>query len=263
VNALDPANPGPVTADPNGHGTHVAGIIAALDDAQGVVGGAPGARLVPVRVLDANGAGWNSDVADAIRWAADIDTGNAAVISMSLGGPSSAAIAAAIHKVENDAGYTHPVIVAAAGNATCSGPQYPAALSSTTPEVIAVSALCKPGTTGSCPATTPFPADPYQLATFSSVVWNGSGTIRGLAAPGVAINSTWPSSGYATKSGTSMATPFVAAAAALVAAHCPAYGAADVVARLQSTAHDLGPAGPDKLYGAGMVDAQEAVALAC
>jgi serine protease len=263
VRASDVNNPPSVIGDFDGHGTHVAGILAALDDGQGVVGGAPGATLVPVRVLDASGSGFFSDVAAGILWAASTTKGDAAVISMSLGGGSDpgSVVGAAITAVEDptNSSYTHPVIVAAAGNSHCSSPIYPAAYSATHPQVLAVSALCKPGTTIDCPAQTPFPSDAYQLATFSSLPWSGVGTPTGIAAPGVQINSTWPSSGYAVLSGTSMATPFVSAAAALVVAHCPSDTAAEVVARLETSAHDLGRSGPDKLYGYGMLDANAAV----
>ncbi len=274
INAVNPNNPTQgVTSDPNGHGTHVAGILAANNNTQGVVGGAPGVTIVPVRVLNSSGSGAYSVVAAGILWAADRSKGNASVISMSLGGPDDGGlVGAALATVEDPANpqYTHPVVVIAAGNTGCAMPSFPAAYAGTNPyqpvsthaglrQVLAVSALCKPGITGSCPTASPFPADPFKLAVYSSLAWNGSGAPTGITAPGTDINSTLPWGSYGVKSGTSMATPFVAAAAALVVAHCPADTSTQVVTRLETAARDLGPAGPDKLYGFGMVDADNAV----
>ncbi len=123
--------------------------------------------------------------------------------------------------------------------------------------MLAVSAVCQ--TSGRTYVLhVPFPSDPYQLATFSSNAWSGSGPAAGIAAPGVSINSTYPPATYQQLSGTSMATPFVAAAAALVVAHCPSDSPTQIVSRLETTARDLGPTGPDELYGYGMLDADTA-----
>ena len=251
-----------VTTDPNGHGTHVSGIIAASDNTDGVVGGAPGVTLVPVRVLGAGGSGTYAAVAAGILWAADKNKGNASVISMSLGGGASASsVVTAVDTVEDltNANYTHPVIVVAAGNSTCVNPSFPASLSSDHPQVLAVSAVCKPGTTGRCTTANPFPSDGWRLADFSSLAWDGKGAPTGIAAPGVEIISTYNDGGYTSLSGTSMATPFVAAAAALLVKHCPSDTPTQIVSRLETSAHDLGPTGPDTLYGYGMLDADNAV----
>ena len=100
-------NPPVATTDPSssGHGTHVAGILSATSGQHlGVAGGAPGITLVPVRVLGTSGAGSYSDVAAGTLWAADVTKGNAAVITMSLGGKStSSSVTQAIADVENPA----------------------------------------------------------------------------------------------------------------------------------------------------------------
>jgi subtilisin family serine protease len=267
VDATDKANPPVASTDPSGsgHGTHVAGILSATEGNDlGVAGGAPGITLVPVRVLGVSGSGSFSDVAAGLLWAADVTKGNAAVITMSLGGSgTSSAVTQAIADIENpaNANYTHPVITVAAGNSECTAPEFPASLATTTPEMLSVAALCKVGTTGSCPSDTPWSADlPYKLATYSSRAWTGTGTPTGISAPGTEITSTFPGGAYGSLSGTSMATPFVAAAAALVRQHCPADSAAQVVNRLEASAHDLGRSGPDTLYGYGRLDAAAAVA---
>ena len=269
VLAIDKANPPVATTDPSssGHGTHVAGIVAAsAGNGIGVAGGAPGVTLVPVRVLGSSGSGSYSDVAAGILWAADVAKGNTTVITMSLGGKSSsAAVSEAIATVGDltNPNYTHPVITVAAGNSACTTPSFPASLAPTTPQMLPVSALCKVGTTGSCPTATPWPANlPYKLATYSSRAWSGLGTPTGISAPGTEIMSTLPGGNYGKLSGTSMATPFVAAAAALVQQHCPGDTAAQVVHRLEISARDLGPVGPDSLYGYGRLDPAAAV-LGC
>jgi subtilisin family serine protease len=270
VSASDKANPPADTTDPStsGHGTHVAGILAATaGNGVGVEGGAPDVILIPVRVLGVSGSGAYSDVAAGVLWAADVTKGNAKVITMSLGGPANTTLADAIATVEDSSNpnYTHPVITVAAGNNSCTTPSFPASLANSTPQMLSVSALCKVGTTSSCPTSTPWPADlPYKLATYSSRAWSATGTPTGISAPGTEINSTMPTtvsaSGYGMLSGTSMATPFVAAAAALVVQHCPSDTAAQVVSRLEHSARDLGPAGVDALYGYGKLDAAAAVA---
>ena len=239
----------PVTTDPSGHGTHVAGIVAAGESADSV-GGAPSVTVVPVRVLDASAGGFLSDVIAGILWAADPLGGRADVINLSLGAALTdpAAIAQIDDAVTTAAG-EGTVVVAAAGNSSCSLPEYPAA----SPGALSVAALCQPGSTHLCPTDSPWPSDGYQLATFSSR------SPGGVAAPGVDIPSALPGGTYGSKSGTSMAAPFVAATAALVRAHCPSLTVDEIGERIRASAHDLGPGGPDPLYGYGMVDAAAAV----
>ena len=117
------------TPDPDGHGTHVAGIVAAsTGNGVGVAGAAPGAEILPVTALCADGSGWDSDIANAIIWAVD---NGARVVNMSIAGPDSLAVAFAVQYARD----RDVVVVAAAGN---SGPgvstEYPAGY----PTVIAV-----------------------------------------------------------------------------------------------------------------------------
>ncbi|MCK5109653.1 MAG: S8 family serine peptidase, partial [Methanosarcinales archaeon] len=176
-----PANP-TKWDDDKGHGTHCAGIVAAVDNDGGVIGVAPEAYLYGVKVLDRTGSGYVSDTVAGIEWSVD---NGMQVISMSLGLGSHIVSLNNTCNTAHDAGI---VVVAAAGN---SGPNdttvsYPAKYDS----VIAVSAT----------------NDTDVVASFSS-----RGSEVELAAPGVRIYSTVPG-GYGTKSGTSMACPHVAGA---------------------------------------------------
>lgn len=225
--------------DDNGHGTHVAGTIAALDNAIGMKGTAYDANLFAVKTLNKQGSGFLSDVIEGIEWAINHD---ADVINMSLGTTNDIL---AFHDAVDAAESAGIVIVAAAGNNNSPGsnaPNYPAAYSS----VIAV------GATNAADA----------LASFST-----TGPQLELVAPGVDIESTWNNGGYNTISGTSMATPHVAGTAALVLS--VSGGVSDsngngfvndeVRDILTSTADQLGVEDRDDLYGYGLVDAEEAV----
>lgn len=201
--------------DDNGHGTHVAGTIAALKNGIGVVGVAPEAKLIAVKVLNRNGSGTWSSVICGIDWV----TANAAkykikVANMSLGGggvsdnncgntnndPMHRAICRS-----KDIGVTY---VVAAGNANSSASlSVPAAYDDA---VITVSALAdSDGILGGLGSSTAYGADD-TFATFSNY-----GSTVDLGAPGVDIYSTYKGGSYATLSGTSMATPHVSGAAAL------------------------------------------------
>lgn len=197
--------------DGNGHGTHVAGTISAKDDRVGVVGVAPGARLWAVRVLNNAGSGTTSSVICGIDWV----TANAATIevaNMSLGGSGSdttcGAKGGAYHNAicsSVNAGVTY---VVAAGNSAADSSGY---VPATFEEVITVSALADFNglPDGGAAATCRSDIDD-TFADFSNY-----GKDVDLIAPGVCINSTWKGGGYNTISGTSMASPHVAGAAAL------------------------------------------------
>jgi subtilisin len=218
--------------DENGHGTHVAGTIGALDNRYGVVGMAPGARIWPVRVLGPSGGGTMADVICGIdyvtRHAAQIEVAN-----VSLGaeggddGNCGRTNRDAMHRAicaSVAAGVTY---VVAAGNSRESAAWItPASYD----EVITVSALAdfngRPG--GGARATCRVGTDDRQ-APFSNY-----GRDVDLIAPGVCIRSTWMGGGYDTVSGTSMASPHVTGAAALYLARHPAARPAAVRAALRA-----------------------------
>ncbi|MBI1974811.1 MAG: S8 family peptidase [Parcubacteria group bacterium] len=229
-------NPRKSWNDDNGHGSHVAGIAAAVDNSIGVVGVGPAVDLYAIKVLNAAGSGYLSDVIEGIQWAV---SNGMQVVNMSLGTGSDIP---SFHEAVVAAKSAGVVVVAAAGN---SGGEvsYPAAY----PEVIAVSATDANNV----------------LASFSS-----RGAEVDLAAPGVSIYSTYKGSGYATLSGTSMAAPHVVGSAALVlnslvgAYDLNANGRWDpdeVQKKLQDRAGDLGDLGFDSFYGWGLVNAYSAV----
>ncbi len=193
--------------DDNGHGSHVAGTVAALDNDIGVVGVAPGARLWAVKVLDAQGSGAMSTIIAGIDYvttnAAQIDVAN-----MSLGCEcTSAALNEAI-KRSVQAGV---VYVVAAGNSAKDAKNYSPA---NHPDVITVSAIADfNGQAGGGASATCRSDVDDTLADFSNF-----GAVVEIAAPGVCINSTYKNGGYAVLSGTSMASPHVTGAAALYVA---------------------------------------------
>lgn len=227
--------------DDNGHGTHVAGTVAARDNGVGVVGAAPEAKLYALKVLNASGSGSFSNVIAALQWARD---NGMQVTNNSYGSKSDPGTI--VRQAFDNAGAAGVLHIAAAGNSgNCAGKNnsvgYPARYAS----VVAVAAT-DAGNKRAC---------------FSS-----TGPDVEISAPGVSINSTRRGGGYTVMSGTSMASPHVAGAAALVIAD----GITDVNGngrindevrtRLDSTATDLGKAGRDPQYGYGLVNAVAATA---
>ncbi|HEY0698059.1 MAG TPA: S8 family peptidase [Micromonospora sp.] len=222
---------GASAADGNGHGTHVAGTIGALDNSVGVVGVAPGARVWPVRVLNNSGSGSFADIICGIDYvtahASEIEVAN-----MSLGGSGSDSACGsnkdAMHEAicrSVAAGVTY--VVAAGNSAANSSTFVPAAYD----EVITVSALADfngvPGGGGAATCRTDVDD---TIADFSNY-----GADVDIMAPGVCILSTWKGSAYNTISGTSMASPHVAGGAALHKATNPAATPAAVKSALQAT----------------------------
>ena len=202
--------------DGNGHGTHVAGTIAARDNGDGVVGVAPGAPLYAVRVLNNAGSGSWSSIICGIDWV----TANAAsrgikVANMSLGGSGSdgGCNADALHKAICNSAAAGITYVVAAGNSGADLRNFvPAAFD----EVLSVTAAAdfdgRPGGLGSPTCR----ADVDETAAdFSNFATLASDQAHTIAAPGVCILSTWKGGGYDTISGTSMASPHMAGTAAL------------------------------------------------
>ena len=227
--------------DPNGHGTHVAGIVAArAGNKRGVAGLANQAKILPVRVLRTNGSGNTLTVARGINYA--VKKG-ADVINLSLAGDQGdAQIAAAVaYAVKKGV-----VVVAAAGNSGCGvkgsySPAYPAAY----PGVIAVGAT-----------------DRYDNVSS----YSNCGSYVDVVAPGTSIVSTTvdrpyyrvgcPSgTGYCRLSGTSMAAPYAAASAAILISRTKhRLGGAKVRALMTARADDVGAPGRDALAGYGLID---------
>lgn len=221
-------------ADDNDHGTHVAGTIAAkANNGIGVAGVAFNADLVICKALGGPlGTGSTADVANCIDWVA---SQGARVISMSLGGGTSTTLQNAVANAWNNG--NGAVIVAAAGNDGDSTLNYPAAYE----QVISVAA------TDSQDAR----------ASFS----NANADVE-LAAPGVDVLST-VRGGYATLSGTSMATPHVSAVAGVLRQLFPSENAAAIRTRLDAAVNDLGPAGRDATFGFGRVNLCKAAGGGC
>jgi subtilisin family serine protease len=224
-----------------GHGTHVTGTIAAqANNGIGIAGMAPGVSIMPIKVLDGGGSGSVVQVLDGIDYAR---MHGANVISMSLGAPEGLFDGAtlAAFQASIDSAYAAGItIVAAAGNDGNGIVEYPCAFA----HVICVAAT----------------DNSDNHADFS----NTNGYVD-VSAPGVDIESTVPQAvdgtGYHTLSGTSMATPHVAALAGLILSAHPGETPDQVEATIRSTAVDLGPAGWDVQFGYGRIDAAAAVNL--
>lgn len=208
--------------DGHGHGTHVAGIIAAARNGKGVVGVAPKAKIYSVRVLASNGSGDRSSVIEGIEWA--IKNGMQ-VINMSLGSPEKTEAQEKAIKAAYKAGI---IIVCSAGNR---GPDGVMSYPGRYPETIAVAASDKRD----------------KVAYFSS-----RGKEVDVIAPGASIISTTMDGEYGNKSGTSMASPHVAGIAAL--ALSMGYSADSVRIALKSTATPLPNLTPEE-QGRGLANA--------
>jgi subtilisin family serine protease len=210
----------------------VAGIVAARRNAHGIVGVAPMTKILSAKVLNDEGVGASEDIVAGIRWATEA---GADVLSLSLGSPAPdsdihLALVSAINKGR--------FVITAAGN---EGPDldtvgYPAGY----PEMVAVGSIDRR----------------QRLSRFSS-----RGRQVDVVAPGDEITSCYPPRGFATLSGTSMATPFVSGVVALMLSKhrkhggkTPVRNQRDLIEHLCKTSMDAGPAGIDPLYGCGILD---------
>lgn len=226
--------------DDNGHGTHVAGIVAAIsNNGKGGSGLAPRCKIMPVKALSGKGEGTDSDIAEAVVWAVDH---GANIINLSLGGNGSG------KTLENAMKYAYNsnvLVVAAMGNNGKNIVTYPAGYKN----IIAV------GATDSKDKIAPF---------------SNFGEWISVAAPGLKIYSTFPSykvelsrynlpSNYAVLSGTSMAVPFVSALSALIMSRNPGINRADVRKRIESSCRDVDQPGFDENSGFGIIDAYKSL----
>ncbi|WP_105255225.1 S8 family peptidase [Pseudoalteromonas sp. T1lg75] len=226
----DDEGAGPWYQDGHGHGTHVAGTIAAIDGNGGLTGvlGSGMAELHIARVFDDEGGFvYASDLAGAV---ADCASAGAKVVSMSLGGAFSTKVEARAFARLERAGV---MAIAAAGNDGNATHSYPASYDA----VVSVAAV----------------DETMQHAAFSQRTAQVE-----LAAPGVDVISTYPGGLYASMSGTSMATPHVSGVAALVWSHFPHCNNYEIRNALSASAMDLGEAGYDYKYGHGLVQAKAA-----
>jgi serine protease AprX len=243
--------------DDHGHGTHVTSIAAGDGtggaDAAAFGGVAPAADLYAAKVLNSQGSGAYSDVAAAIQWCHQqpgVD-----VVSMSLGSPGTDGTDA-VSLAVNNAVAGGEIVVVAAGNSgdaprTISAPGVAA-------DAVTVGAVAD----HSAPVGTSRHDDGIWLAAFSSRGPTISGLTKpDVAAPGVSVTAAaaGTGSGYVTYSGTSMATPYVAGAAALALEAAPATTPSAFKSALMSSALDVGPAGKDDEWGAGLVDVRALV----
>lgn len=217
------------TTDTVGHGTEVAGIIAARPlEGTGFVGLAPESTVIPVQQNDAKGHGDTKSLARAIRYAVQAGAG---VINISQDTSNAVRPSDDLERAVDEALARNVVVVASAGNDGVGGnvkKTYPASY----PGVLAVAASDRNN----------------ERASFSQ-----SGDFVGVAAPGVDIISTVPKGGHCSENGTSFSAPYVAGVAALVKARHPDWTAREIVAQIEESAERT-IAGHDRLVGWGVVD---------
>ena len=230
VSGWNSASNGPDTSDIFGHGTKVAGVVAAeTDNAFGVASIAWQSRIMPIRVTDrTDGWAFSSHIANGITWAAD-NGARVANISYDIAGSMTVQNAAQYMKTQGG------LVVVAAGNSG-TDPGYGAS-----DALIAVSATSADDTTTS---------------------WSNHGNYVDLAAPGVSIWTTANGGGFSASSGTSFSSPTTAAVVSLVMAANDKLSPDEVRTILGNTAADLGDSGWDPYYGHGRVDAGAAVQMA-
>ncbi len=214
------------TSDVHGHGTAVAGAAAAsLNNGTGVAAVAGQARIMPVRIADANAYAYFSTIAQGLNWAAD---NGARVANVSYAAAGSASVQNAAQYMKSKGGL---VVVAAGNNGVDEG-------IAPTSTMVVVSAT-----------------DSNDVKTS----WSSYGSAVSIAAPGQDIWTTVLGGGYQAWWGTSLASPVVAGVVGLMMAARPTLGSSQVESLLYSSAVDLGAVGRDSLYGYGRVNAAAAV----
>ncbi|MCX7641534.1 MAG: S8 family serine peptidase [Elusimicrobiales bacterium] len=229
IDGYDFVNDDNLPEDDNGHGTHCAGIIAAeIDNGIGIAGVLNSVSIMPLKVLDKNGVGFYSDIAEAIIYAADQ---GANVINLSLGGMEQS------HFLQEAIDYAYEkgcIIIAAAGNLGNSTPIYPAALQN----VIAVGAT-----------------DENDFRWYMS----SFGNYLDIVAPGVNILSTYLGNTYKKATGTSVAAAFVSAISAFIISNSTDIKNYEIENIILNTADDLGNYGKDEEYGYGRINMLKAI----
>lgn len=236
--------------DDNGHGTHVASILAGQGDGNAAYRGvAPGTALVGVKVMSSSGTGYTSTIISGVQFCIDNKARyNIRIINMSLGGGGSSDGTDALSAAVNSAADHGILPVVAAGN---TGPGRatigtPAAAA----KALTVCSISDPGVMG------------FSISTFSSRGPTADGRVKpDVCAPGQSITAARANSsnGYITYSGTSMASPFTAGVAALMLDANNAMTPAQVKAAITGTAQDWSGAGGDNETGAGRLQAYEAI----
>ncbi|WP_096434943.1 S8 family peptidase [Alteribacter populi] len=218
--------------DEHGHGTHVAGVAAAItNNVEGIAGVSWNNPILAVKALDANAEGNSFSIAEAVRWATD---NGARVINMSLGDNHDSEVMrdAIRYAYEQDV-----VLIAASGNENVEEPMYPAAY----PEVLTVAALDPEG---------------------GKAVFSNFGDHVDVSAPGEHIPSTYIHNEYVAMSGTSMASPHVAGLAGLILSVSPNLTNEEVYSIIRESCDDIGDEGADPYTGYGVINVTKAVNMA-
>ncbi len=238
--------------DDNGHGTHVAGIIAAITDNNlGISGCSWSGLIIPIKVLNQEGEGTDADIAAGIIWAVDA---GARIINLSLGGPLEGAEPPRVLEDAIDYAYGHDcLVIAASGNSGDNVKHYPAAF----PRALAIAAtdpwdqrasystfgpdidISAPGGAGE----EAFSKETGILSTY----WNENSWITDFMGGSEAGE-------YAITAGTSMAAALVSGAALVIWGNHPEWSVDQIESQLKSTAQDIGPAGADEETGSGRID---------
>ncbi|WP_082505307.1 S8 family serine peptidase [Deinococcus sp. Leaf326] len=282
----DPTDPSVAGRTSGSHGTHVTGIIAARwgentvtcagCSPTGVVGATYRApvKVLPVRALDSSGGTTAADVANAVRYAAGLSVTldgktytnphPAQVINLSLGGAVSAAEGQPMCDAIADAHARGALVVAAAGNDGTTLPFYPAACAG----AVSVASVTLSGASAPAHAVYSNAYPQVQLSApggasyLARTTFNGA-VLGGSPFPDEIFSTSWDyvrdQPNYEAESGTSQAAPQVAALAALLLSKGVTSGPDDTLARMVSTATDLGAPGRDDLFGSGMINAAAAL----